>query len=163
MHCVVVCSGRVIAIDRDFSVLDRARALEEAYGKDRFVFLRGNFGNLRHLLDTENATRELLHSGVDAIVFDLGVSMMQLSKAERGFSFRPQLNGPLDMRMDQHDQKSYTAAELINVIREADLVKILRDYSDEAYAQRIAYKICEARRREYIQSTKQVWFCRGSV
>ena len=75
---------------------------------------------------------------MDAALFDLGVSSLQLDEADRGFAYR--LDAPLDMRMDQAD--GLTAAEVLNTYDADDLTRILRDYGEERFARRIA-----ARRR----------------
>jgi 16S rRNA (cytosine1402-N4)-methyltransferase len=78
---------------------------------------------------------------VDGILFDLGVSSMQLDEVDRGFSYSK--DAPLDMRMD--DTAEFTAAEIIATYSEADLRRIFRDYGEEKLADRYARKIVEAR------------------
>src|SRR5881392_4045228 len=77
---------------------------------------------------------------VDAIALDIGVSSMQLDRAERGFSF--QADGPLDMRMSQ---SGLTAAEFLNSADEADIARVLRDYGEEPRARAIARAIIASR------------------
>src|SRR6187200_1046605 len=77
---------------------------------------------------------------VDAIALDIGVSSMQLDRAERGFSF--QADGPLDMRMSK---SGMTAAEFLNSADEADIARVLRDYGEEPRARAIARAIVAAR------------------
>ena len=77
---------------------------------------------------------------VDAIALDVGVSSMQLDRAERGFAFSA--DGPLDMRMDQSGP---TAAEFLNQADEADIARVLRDYGEEPRARTIARAIVAAR------------------
>lgn len=77
---------KVIAIDRDPTVLPRVQELKEKYG-DRFAFCQGQFGDIK----------ELITEPVNGVMFDIGVSSMQLDQAERGFSFAK--DAPLDMRM----------------------------------------------------------------
>jgi 16S rRNA (cytosine1402-N4)-methyltransferase len=77
---------------------------------------------------------------VDAIALDIGVSSMQLDRAERGFSF--QADGPLDMRMSR---SGLTAAEYLNSAEEADIARVLRDYGEEPRARAIARAIVAAR------------------
>ncbi|HEV8406727.1 MAG TPA: 16S rRNA (cytosine(1402)-N(4))-methyltransferase RsmH, partial [Sphingomicrobium sp.] len=77
---------------------------------------------------------------VDAIALDIGVSSMQLGRAERGFSF--QADGPLDMRMSR---SGLTAAEFLNTADEAEIARVLRDYGEEPRARAIARAIVAAR------------------
>jgi 16S rRNA (cytosine1402-N4)-methyltransferase len=85
--------------------------------RPRLELVRGNFGNMDEaLLSTEVP-------GVDAVLFDLGVSSVQIDTPSRGFSFKE--NGPLDMRMDPGKQ-TLTAAEIINTYTAADLTRIIR-------------------------------------
>ena len=102
--------ANVIAFDRDPNVVTDAEKLGTEH-KGRFTFIPRPFSCIAEL-DTP----------VDAIVFDLGISSMQIDVAERGFSFR--MDAPLDMRMESDGE---TAAELIDRISVADLAQILRD------------------------------------
>ena len=77
---------------------------------------------------------------VDAIALDIGVSSMQLDRADRGFSF--QADGPLDMRMSK---SGLTAAEFLNSADEADIARVLRDYGEEPRARAIARAIVAQR------------------
>src|SRR5207245_11715118 len=91
--------------------------------QSRFSLLDRNFSELAEL-DLEP---------VDAIVFDLGLSSMQLESSGRGFSFR--LDEPLDMRFDPRSQQP-TAAELLYTLPEAELERLLREYGEEPRARR---------------------------
>ena len=90
---------------------------------------------------------------VDAFLFDLGVSSVQIDTPSRGFSFKE--NGPLDMRMDPGKQ-TLNAAEIVNTYNAADLARIIRDYSDERWASRIAEFICRARQDRPIETSEQL-------
>jgi len=114
----------VVAFDRDPNVLNDANELSKEYG-NRFQFIPETFSHISDLDDT-----------FDAIVFDLGISSMQIDNAERGFSFR--FDAPLDMRMSE---KGVTAAQLIEQISTDELAKILRDYGDVKKAGIIAHAI----------------------
>lgn len=96
---------RVLAIDQDPVAVERARELVAEFGQERLQFAQGRFSQMSHL----HASR--IGDGVDAVVFDLGVSSMQIDTAERGFSFKH--DGPLDMRMSQ-DPEIPSAADIIN-------------------------------------------------
>ena len=135
----LLCVAVLIGIDQDEVALTEAAAkLETIPAGDRpeLALLRGNFGDLDELL----ASCEI--PGIDAILFDLGVSSVQIDTQSRGFSFKE--NGPLDMRMDPGKQ-TLTAEEIVNTYNAADLTRIIRSYSDEKWASRIADFIVKAR------------------
>jgi len=127
-------AGRLIGMDRDREALELARAKLSDFG-DSVIFIHGNFGELGKMLD-QAGEREL-----DAALFDLGVSSLQLDKGERGFSFSRE--GPLDMRMDP-DQET-TAAHLINHLSPVDLERLIREYGEERWAGRIAKVLTRGR------------------
>ena len=142
--------GLLIGIDQDDMALTAAGARLKALGSadlPRIELLRGNFGNLDELL------LEAEVPGIDAILFDLGVSSPQLDFPSRGFSFKE--DAPLDMRMDPGNQTT-TAAELVNTLDAAELARIIRDYSDEKWASRIAQFIVAARERAPIETSGQL-------
>jgi 16S rRNA (cytosine1402-N4)-methyltransferase len=89
---------------------------------------------------------------LDGVLVDLGVSMKQLTEAERGFSFR--MDGPLDMRMDRSDEESYTAADVVNTFPEDQLADILWKYGQEGASRAIARAI--VRRGRPIRSTQHL-------
>lgn len=127
---------RVIGIDRDPLALEMAREWAGAYG-DRVTLVQTTFS---HMDDAGDA--------VDGVVLDLGVSSMQLDRAERGFSFMK--DGPLDMRMSQAGP---SAADLVNGAEEAALADILYLYGEERASRRIAKSIVKAREVEPIKTT----------
>ena len=142
--------GTLIGIDQDEVALAAARLKLGTLPDDvrpRLELVRGNFGNMDEaLLSTEVP-------GVDAVLFDLGVSSVQIDTPSRGFSFKE--NGPLDMRMDPGKQ-TLTAAEIINTYTAADLTRIIRTYSDEKWASRIAEFIVREREKAPITQTEQL-------
>ena len=89
---------------------------------------------------------------VNGVVFDLGLSSLQLDDPERGFSF--QAEGPLDMRYDRAEP--WTAADLLNRESESELRRILREYGQERWGARIAQRIVERRRRMPLATTKDL-------
>jgi 16S rRNA (cytosine1402-N4)-methyltransferase len=89
---------------------------------------------------------------VDGILFDLGVSSLQLEEPARGFSF--QVDGPLDMRMDQ--SMSGTAADLVNQWPEAQLADAIFQFGEERFSRRIARGIVRARERHALATTKEL-------
>ena len=131
---------RLIALDRDPSVRQRAEELSSLYGK-RFEFRAGCFGNFAILVPEE----------IDGAVFDIGVSSMQLDEASRGFSFSK--DAPLDMRMSQ---SGVSAADLVNTLKEEELADLIYQYGEERKSRAIARKIIEARKLSPIQTTKEL-------
>ncbi len=117
----------VVAFDRDPNVVVDANAMRDEFG-DRFTFIAKPFSAMAELDDK-----------FDAVVFDLGISSMQIDVAERGFSFRA--DAPLDMRMSSAGQ---SAAELIQNATAAELARILREYGDVKKATIIANAIKRA-------------------
>lgn len=117
----------VVAFDRDPNVRPDADAMSAEFG-DRFTFVPKPFSAMSELDEK-----------FDAIVFDLGISSMQIDIAERGFSFRA--DAPLDMRMSDVGK---TAAELIDELSGANLTRILREYGDVKKAGIIANAIKRA-------------------
>ena len=89
---------------------------------------------------------------IDAILFDLGISSMQLDEAERGFAYS--LDGPLDMRFSKKSGK--TAKDLVMKLSFEELRKIIQDYGEERWAKRIAEAICKARVEKEIRTTKDL-------
>ena len=142
--------GTLIGIDQDEVALAAARQrLESIPESDRpnIELLHGNFGDLDQLLVSCEVP------GIDAILFDLGVSSPQIDVPSRGFSFKE--NGPLDMRMDPGKQ-TLTAQEVINTYNATDLARTIRMYSDEKWASRIAEFIVKRRAIAPIETSEQL-------
>ena len=133
-------AGLVIGIDRDPLAFELAAGWTDAYG-DRLRLVAGTFSDL----DT------LAGGPVDGVTLDLGVSSMQLDRAERGFSFMK--DGPLDMRMGQ---AGTSAEDIVNDAPEALLADILFHYGEERAARRIAKAIVAKRAEGRITSTLQL-------
>ena len=139
--------GTLIGIDQDEVALAAARSRLEALPEQTrpaLELLHGNFGELDSLLTSAEVP------GIDAILFDLGVSSVQIDTPSRGFSFKE--GAPLDMRMDPSTQ-TQTAAEIVNTYNAADLARIIRAYSDERWAKRIAEFIVREREKEPIETS----------
>ena len=134
--------GRLICIDRDQAALDAAG---ERLGEwmDRVTLIHGNFGDLADLLDDRGL------SGLDGMLFDLGVSSPQLDDKTRGFSYMQ--DAPLDMRMDQSER--LTADTVVNQWPQEELRRILWQYGEERYAPQIAAAIVRRRAERPIAST----------
>ena len=94
----------------------------------------------------------LCRSQVDGLLIDAGVSLWQLDSPERGFSFR--FDAPLNMAFDR--TQSRTGYDLVNTLTERELASLIREFSDERWAERIAGSIVAARRRETIRTTTQL-------
>jgi 16S rRNA (cytosine1402-N4)-methyltransferase len=128
-------AGRVIAFDRDPDAIEEGRSLvPDAIESGRLTLINERFSQMDRVL----AERGIEH--VDAIALDIGVSSMQLDRADRGFSFSA--DGPLDMRMSR---SGLTAAEFLNSADEAEIVRVLKDYGEEPRARSIARAIVAAR------------------
>lgn len=137
--------AHLVGLDKDPQALELARARLSRFG-DRAVLLRADFRGLKAAL-AEAGVHE-----VDGVLFDLGVSSLQLGTPQRGFSFREE--APLDMRMDP--DHPLTAAELVNRLPEEELARILREYGEERYARRIARAIVRHRGEAPIRTTAEL-------
>ena len=124
-------AGRVVAFDRDPEAIEAGRTL---FPDPPLTLIEERFSQMDRAL----AARGIVQ--VDAIALDIGVSSMQIDRAERGFSF--QADGPLDMRMSK---SGLTAAEFLNTADEAEIARVLRDYGEEPRARAIARAIVAAR------------------
>lgn len=136
----------VLAIDQDETALKAGERLKDRFG-ERLHLLRGNFA------DAEALAKAAGFEAVDGFVLDLGVSSMQLDRAERGFSFR--FDGPLDMRMDQTGG-GLSAADIVNTYSESDLADIFYHYGEERHSRRVARSIVTARRMQPFTTTLQL-------
>ena len=131
--------GRVIGVDRDPDATTLATARLARFG-ERFTAVAARFSDV----PAENRA--------DGVLYDLGVSSMQLDRPERGFSYRH--DGPLDMRMDPTWGPS--ALDLVNGSDEEELARILFEYGEERRSRRVAAAIVRARSREPIATTDQL-------
>jgi 16S rRNA (cytosine1402-N4)-methyltransferase len=133
--------GRVVGVDRDPSALASAEERLSSFG-DRFHAVSARFSEL----DEGD-----VDGSVDGVLFDLGVSSMQLDRPQRGFSYRD--DGPLDMRMGDEGP---TAADLVNGLPEKELADLIFEFGEEPRSRRIAGAIVRARSRGRIQTTDQL-------
>jgi 16S rRNA (cytosine1402-N4)-methyltransferase len=135
----------LVGIDQDAQAVAIAKKNLAAFHK-RATVVHGNFTTLKNILGT-------LHiAHIDGIIFDLGVSSMQLSDPLRGFSFMAE--GPLDMRMDQNS--AVQAQDLINTFAASELEEIFRTYGEERWARRIARAILKHRSTQPISITTEL-------
>ncbi len=136
---------RVLGLDQDKRAQQIAAERLAPFGH-RFCPLSGNFRDLEDLCLKQGV------KSLDGIVFDLGVSNMQLTDRERGFSFKE--DGPLDMRMDP--SAKFSAAELVNEASAQELNGIFRDYGEEPFSWRIAQTVVQERIKKPIVTTGQL-------
>lgn len=138
-------TGRLICVDRDQAALDAAEE-RLAPWRDRVTLVHSNFCELDAILGG------LGLSGVDGMLFDLGVSSPQLDDAARGFSYMA--DAPLDMRMDKSD--ALTARTVVNEWPQEELRRILWQYGEERYASAIAGAIVRAREKKPVETTLEL-------
>lgn len=134
---------KVVGIDKDGEALEVAKQMLREYG-DRVTFIQGNFRWLSSLLKRVGIEK------VKGILYDLGVSSLQLEDPRRGFSF--QKEGPLDMRMDR--TSSLTAAELLNTLSLEELEEVFFRLGEERWAGRISKFVIEERRKNPLRTTR---------
>ncbi len=142
--------GTLIGIDQDDVALEAAGLKLGSLPQEScpsVKLVRNNFGNMDEALVSAEVP------GVDAFLFDIGVSSVQIDTPSRGFSFKE--DGPLDMRMAP-GKETLTAAEIVNTYTAADLARIIRMYSDEKWASRIAEFIVRAREKAPLETSAQL-------
>ena len=138
---------KVLGIDRDPEAIEFLRkSLESRVKSQRLTLVRGNFADIRQI------AKEAGFGKVDGILFDLGVSSVQLANPERGFSFTRE--GPLDMRMDP--TLGLSAADIVNNFEKRRLYEIFKNYGQEKFAWAIAGAICRARELKPIATTAEL-------
>ena len=137
--------GLLIGIDQDIEAIETAKEELKSY-RDKVKIIKGNFKNLEEILS------DIKIETVSGIIFDLGVSFRQLKEKDRGFSFKE--DSHLDMRMDLNQE--FNADILINSYSEKDLAEIFEKYGEERFSKRIARLIVIERKKENINTTKQL-------
>lgn len=136
---------RLVGLDRDPEALRASRdRLTEHAG--RITLVHAVYDQLPRVLD------DLGHSQVQGVLFDLGVSSVQLDERQRGFAYS--YDAPLDMRMDP--TSGVTAADVVNGYAVDELARVLREYGEERYARRIAAAVVRERAREPFTSTARL-------
>jgi 16S rRNA (cytosine1402-N4)-methyltransferase len=136
---------RLIGLDRDRQALEVAGRRLAPYA-DRATLVHTVYDRLADVLARAGARR------VQGVLFDLGVSSLQLDEPERGFAYAQ--DAPLDMRMDQ--SRGVTAAEVVNTYEPARLARVLREYGEERFARRIADAIARERARAPFTGTARL-------
>jgi 16S rRNA (cytosine1402-N4)-methyltransferase len=145
--------ARVIGIDRDTHALERSRERLAPFG-ERVTFVHAVYDEIGDVL------REQGLDHVDGVLFDLGVSSMQLDVRERGFAYAE--DAPLDMRMN--DTTGPTAADVLNQYPVEELARILKQYGEERYARRIAESVVREREKEpFVTSARLVELIRDAI
>ena len=140
---MIGAGGRLIGIDTDEEAL---REAGERLSDNRVILRKGSFADMETLLLDESI------SEVDGILFDLGVSMMQLKNLERGFSFASDKR--LDMRMDREQRLS--AWEMVNRYPERELERIVREFGEERLSRKIAKAIAWQRDKKTINTCAEL-------
>ena len=131
----------VYAIARDPDAIREGQKLVDVY-KGRLHLLHGTFGEMAELVRGEGV------DFVDGVMLDIGVSSMQIDRAERGFSF--QKDGALDMRMSQN---GLSAADVLNTFGEREIADIIYKYGEERFSRRIAAAVVEQRKTAPFKTT----------
>ena len=137
--------AHVIGVDRDTDALEQSRERLRPFA-GRVTLVHAVYDEIPTVL------ADLGHPLVDGVLFDLGVSSMQLDVRERGFAYAE--DAPLDMRMDASRQ--VTAADVVNTYSAADLARVLRSYGEERFARRIAESIVREREREPFRTSARL-------
>ncbi|NLN55380.1 MAG: 16S rRNA (cytosine(1402)-N(4))-methyltransferase RsmH [Clostridiales bacterium] len=135
--------GVVIGIDLDDDAISNA---EKTINDSRLKLWKGNFNSIRQAVVENGFTR------IDGVVMDLGVSSHQIDSADRGFSYMQ--NSLLDMRMDR--TSPLTAAIVVNTYPPEELERILREYGEERFSRKIAYRISEYRTAKPVETTGEL-------
>jgi 16S rRNA (cytosine1402-N4)-methyltransferase len=133
---------RIVGLDRDQKAISKAHDRLNTF-HDRVTIIHAVYDEMPSVLDNLGLTF------VDGILFDLGVSSLQLDQPQRGFSYSK--SAPLDMRMDQ--SQPMTAQDVLDSYSRNDLVRVIREYGEERFATRIVDNIIEARNTGALQST----------
>ena len=136
--------GFLFAFDQDSEAIEYSRERLKKY--DNYKIIKSNFANMKECMHEMGVYK------VDGILFDIGVSSMQLDEDYRGFSYHN--DARLDMRMDT--DSSFSAYELVNQYSYQELVRVLRDYGEEKFAKNIARHIVARRQEKPIETTEEL-------
>ena len=134
--------GYLYGFDQDDFAIEKSQERLKNIA-DNYTIIRSNFANM------ESELSKLGVDKVDGILFDLGVSSVQIDQADRGFSFHQ--DAKLDMRMDT--KQEFSAYNVVNEYDYQNLVRVLRDYGEEKFASSIAKNIIKARETKKIETT----------
>ncbi|MBD3359527.1 MAG: 16S rRNA (cytosine(1402)-N(4))-methyltransferase RsmH [Candidatus Buchananbacteria bacterium] len=137
-------NGKLLGIDLDIQAIEAAKQNLQEF-KDRIILINDNYQNLKQILYDTGFNK------INGILLDLGLSSYQIQAKTRGFSFKG--DSFLDMRFGETEQ---TAADIINKYKEADLIRIFKEYGEERYAKQIAQEIVDLRKKQPITKTNQL-------
>ena len=138
-------SGKLFAFDQDGEAIEYSKKILGQIN-DNYEIINSNFVNIKEELSKRGIEK------VDGILFDLGVSSVQLDEADRGFSYHK--DAKLDMRMNQ--ESYFSAFDVVNDYSYEDLVRIFFDYGEEKYARSIANSIIKKREEKKIETTLEL-------
>ena len=138
-------SGVLIGLDIDADAVEATHTRVARFGEKKNVF-QADFSKLKNILEEHNAAH------VAGVLFDFGLSSLQLDAPERGFGYRH--DGPLDMRLNRDQSKD--ARDVVNWYTRNELTRVFRDYGEERYANRISRAVIRAREGGPIESTSQL-------
>jgi 16S rRNA (cytosine1402-N4)-methyltransferase len=137
-------NGKLLGIDLDAQAIKAAKQNLQEF-KDRIVLINDNYQNLKQIIYDTGFNK------INGILLDLGVSSYQIQSKTRGFSFKE--DSFLDMRFGDTKQ---TATDIINNYKEADLIRIFKEYGEERYAKQIAREIVDLRQKQPITQANQL-------
>lgn len=153
--------ARAVGLDRDGAALEQAAERLAGFGS-RVRLVHTRYDAVAAAVAPQVRSGAGARGCVDAVLFDLGVSSLQLDRAERGFAYAQ--DAPLDMRMDPSGADDLTAAELLNTWPAADIARVLRAYGEERFARRIAAAVVRAREEApFTSSARLVALVRDAV
>ena len=141
----IIPGGMLIGIDRDEETLRLASERLKPF-EGSFKLVNKNFKYLKEVL------KDIGVEKVNGIIFDLGISSIQMEAWQRGFSIKN--DGPLDMRMDRN--QALTAKDLVNRLSEMELSDTIRELGEERFHRRIAGRIVEERKKKEISTTAEL-------
>lgn len=139
-------NGCLYAFDSDESAIELAKETLSAFSN--VIYCHHNFAEMKQVLTQKKV------KGVDGILLDIGVSSMQIDQAERGFSFRDEKVGDLDMRMNR--SRGWTVGEYLKRVTKSELEQVIKEYGEERYYKRVAGAICAEREKRKIMTTKDL-------
>lgn len=137
--------GKLFAFDQDGEAINYSKKILDQISSN-YEIINSNFVNIKEELNKRGINK------VDGILFDLGVSSVQLDEAERGFSYHK--DAKLDMRMNQ--KQDFSAYDVVNSYSLEELVKIFYEYGEEKYARPIAKAIVKYRENKKIETTLEL-------
>jgi len=138
---------QIVGVDLDEEAIEYAKKRLENYKKS-MIFVKGNFRDIDLILAKKGIKK------INGALLDLGVSSIQLDQSKRGFTFKEEVEAPLDMRMNKSQE--FNAADILNQYSKELLVKIFFEYGEERFSRKIAKKIVEKRREKPIQTNKDL-------